>query len=150
MNSAAGPVLQRARRCAIYTRVATARGADEERRILAAQRARCETFVRQRAHLGWRALPERFEDGGYTGSDLARPALGRLFTALDAGAIDIVVATRIDRICSSLLDAIHLLERFERAGAVFAAAEPILILSRVPRLAPRRMTLLPPNPEEFA
>jgi DNA invertase Pin-like site-specific DNA recombinase len=144
------PVTQGSRRCAIYTRVAKARDADEERRLLAAQRARCETFIRQRAHLGWRALADPFNDGGCSGSHLDRPALGRLFSALDAGAIDIVVATRIDRICTSLLDAVHLLERFERVGVVFAAAEPILILSRAPRLKPRRVTLLPPDPEEFA
>jgi DNA invertase Pin-like site-specific DNA recombinase len=135
-------------RCAIYTRVATAADPDEERRLLAAQRARCETFIRQRADRGWSLLPERFDDGGCSGCHLDRPALGRLFTALDAGAIDVVVATRIDRIFTSLLDAVHLLERFERAGAVFAAAEPALILSGGARPEPRRASLT--LHEEFA
>jgi DNA invertase Pin-like site-specific DNA recombinase len=138
------------RRCAIYTRVATATDLDEERRLLAAQRARCKTLIRQRASRGWQLVPERYDDGGCSGGHLDRPALGRLLAAIDAGSVDVVVATRIDRLCSSLLDAVHLLERFRRAGAVFAAAEPVLIHSGVARLEPRRATLLPPIPEEFA
>jgi DNA invertase Pin-like site-specific DNA recombinase len=112
-------------RVAIYTRGAGARDIEEERRLIAAQRAACELFARAGGSGWWQVLPDRFDDAGCAGDHGDRLALGRLLAAIDAGSIHVVLATRIDRLFTSFIDVVRLVDRFEEAGAVFYAAESV-------------------------
>src|SRR6516165_299111 len=100
-------------RCAIYTRKSTEEGLDQEFNSLDAQREAAEAYIHSQAHAGWTALPDRYDDGGYSGSNLERPALQRLLTDIRAGKIDCVLTHRVDRLSRSLLDFARLMETFE-------------------------------------
>jgi DNA invertase Pin-like site-specific DNA recombinase len=112
-------------RVAIYTRVAGAGDLDEERRLIDTQRAACVDFARRRAPGAWKILGERFDDRGCSGEHADRPALARLLAAIDADRGDVVLATRVDRLFASFIDAVRLVDRFEAGGAVFYAAESV-------------------------
>jgi site-specific DNA recombinase len=71
-----------------------------------------EFYIRAMRGEGWEALPERYDDGGFTGADIERPALQRLLADIDAGKVDIVVVYKVDRLSRSLLDFAQLLARF--------------------------------------
>ena len=102
--------------CAIYTRQSVARGEHGDFTSCEAQRAACEAFVRSRRLQGWRVLPERFDDVGYSGATLDRPALLRLLDAVTEGHLDRVVTHRFDRLTRNLRHWTELAEFFERAG----------------------------------
>jgi site-specific DNA recombinase len=108
-------------RCAIYTRKSTEEGLDSDFNSLDAQREAAEAYVHSQAHAGWTCLPERYDDGGYTGSNLDRPALQRLLTDIQAGQIDCVVTHRVDRFSRSLLDFAKLMEVFEQHHVAFVS-----------------------------
>lgn len=91
-------------RCAIYTRKSTEEGLDQDFNSLDAQREASEAFVLSQRHEGWSTLPERYDDGGFTGANMDRPALTRLLAAVEAGALDCVVVYKVDRLSRSLLD----------------------------------------------
>jgi DNA invertase Pin-like site-specific DNA recombinase len=110
-------------RAAIYTHVIATAHLAEDRQLLLSQRRWCEGLLYRR---GWRPVRERFDDRGPAGRK-HRPALRRLFAAVDARLVDVIVATGVERLCPSLIEAARLLERFERCGVVFHAAEPVLI-----------------------
>lgn len=112
-------------RVAIYTRVAGAADLAEERRLIDTQRGACMAFARQRAPGVWKVLSERFDDAGCSGEHADRPALARLLAAIDADRVDVVLATRVDRLFTSFIDAVRLVDRFEAGGAVFYAAESV-------------------------
>jgi site-specific DNA recombinase len=101
-------------RCAIYTRKSTEEGLDQDFNSLDAQREAAEAYIHSQAHAGWTALPTRYDDGGYSGSNLDRPALQRLLADIQAGQIDCVLTHRVDRLSRSLLDFAKLMELFEQ------------------------------------
>jgi site-specific DNA recombinase len=108
-------------RCAIYTRKSTEEGLDSDFNSLDAQREAAEAYVHSQAHAGWTCVPERYDDGGYTGSNLDRPALQRLLADIQAGQIDCVVTHRVDRLSRSLLDFAKLMEVFEQHHVAFVS-----------------------------
>ncbi len=101
-------------RCAIYTRKSTEEGLAQEFNTLEAQREAAEAYVQSQVRAGWAALAERYDDGGYTGANLERPALRKLLVDIEAGRIDCVLVYKVDRLSRSLLDFARLMEIFER------------------------------------
>jgi site-specific DNA recombinase len=108
-------------RCAIYTRKSTEEGLDQDFNSLDAQREAAEAYIHSQAHAGWTCLPERYDDGGYSGSTLDRPALQRLLADIKAGQIDCVLSHRVDRLSRSLLDFAKLMETFEQHRVAFVS-----------------------------
>lgn len=109
------------RRCAIYTRKSTAVGPDVSLSSLDAQREVCEDYVNTKRSEGWQALAERYDDGGYTGANLERPAFKRLMADIAAGKIDVVVVYKVDRLSRSLLDFAEVVRFFEKYGVAFVS-----------------------------
>jgi site-specific DNA recombinase len=108
-------------RCAIYTRKSTEEGLDQDFNSLDAQREAAEAYIQSQAHAGWTALAARYDDGGYSGSNLDRPALQRLLADIQAGQIDCVLTHRVDRLSRSLLDFARLMETFEQHQVAFVS-----------------------------
>ncbi|MEW5874923.1 MAG: recombinase family protein [Candidatus Zixiibacteriota bacterium] len=108
-------------RCALYCRLSVSDGNENGFSSIVSQREACEAFVASQRAEGWVQVNERFEDDGYSGGTIERPALKRLLAAIDAGEIDCVVVYKIDRLSRSLLDFVRLLEIFEAKGVSFAA-----------------------------
>ncbi|HTU17489.1 MAG TPA: recombinase family protein [Gemmataceae bacterium] len=108
-------------RCAIYTRKSTEEGLEQEFNSLDAQRESAEAFIRSQTHEGWACLPERYDDGGFTGGNMERPALQRLLADIQAGKIDCVVTYKVDRLSRSLLDFAKMMETFEQHGVSFVS-----------------------------
>src|SRR5258707_12044219 len=90
-------------RCAIYTRKSTEEGLDQEFNSLDAQRESAEAYIQSQASEGWVCLPEPYNDGGFTGGNMERPALQRLLKDMQAGKIDYVIVYKVDRLSRSLL-----------------------------------------------
>ena len=88
-------------RCAVYTRKSTEEGLEQEFNSLDAQRESAEAFIRSQTHEGWTCLPERYDDGGFTGGNMERPALQRLLADIQAGKIDCVVTYKVDRLLTA-------------------------------------------------
>ena len=107
------------RRCAIYTRKSTSVGLEQDFNSLDAQREACAAYIQKQP--GWTVVDERYDDGGFTGANIERPAFQRLLTDIDAAKIDVVVVYKVDRLSRSLLDFAKLMERFGRAGASFVS-----------------------------
>ena len=107
-----GPV-SRLFRCAIYTRKSTEHNLDLAFTSLDAQREACEAYVRSQQHEGWRLLPDRYDDGGFSGASLARPALQALLAQVRERKIDVVVVYKVDRLTRSLADFAKLVEVFD-------------------------------------
>src|SRR5712691_9269414 len=101
-------------RCAVYTRKSTEEGLNQEFNSLAAQREGAEAYIASQRQLGWILVPERYDDGGYTGGNLERPALQKLLRDIEQGKIDAVTVYKVDRLSRSLLDFARLMEIFER------------------------------------
>jgi len=78
-------------RCAIYSRKSSEEGLDQEFNSLRAQREACEAFINSQRHEGWVCLPACYDDGGFSGATMDRPALQRLLADITAGRLDIVV-----------------------------------------------------------
>ena len=108
-------------RCAIYTRKSTEEGLDQEFNSLDAQREAAEAFIQSQRREGWIALPELYDDGGFTGANMDRPALTRLLQAVEAGELDCVVVYKVDRLSRSLLDFTRMLSVFEKHKVSFVA-----------------------------
>jgi site-specific DNA recombinase len=108
-------------RCAIYTRKSTEEGLEQEFNSLDAQRESAEAFIRSQTHEGWTCLPDRYDDGGFTGGNMERPALQRLLADIQAGKIDCVVTYKVDRLSRSLLDFAKMMETFEQHGVSFVS-----------------------------
>src|SRR5438477_11626384 len=92
------------KRCAIYTRKSSEEGLEQEFNSLAAQCEACEAFIRSQRNEGWVLLRTRYDDGGFSGGNLERPALQRLLDDIRAGRIDTVVVYKVDRLTRSLAD----------------------------------------------
>jgi site-specific DNA recombinase len=108
-------------RCAIYTRKSSEEGLDQAFNSLHAQREACEAYIKSQAHEGWRLISTPYDDGGFSGGSLERPALRQLMADVDAGRIDIVVVYKVDRLTRSLADFAKLVERFDKTGASFVS-----------------------------
>ena len=108
-------------RCAIYTRKSSEEGLDMEFNSLDAQREACEAYIASQRAEGWVALRDRYDDGGFSGGTLDRPALARLIADIEAGLIDVVVVYKIDRLSRSLADFAKLVEVFDRNGVTFVS-----------------------------
>ncbi|GLS42566.1 recombinase family protein [Methylobacterium brachythecii] len=108
-------------RCAIYTRVSTDHGLEQEFNSLDNQREAAEAYVKSQAHEGWRVLPDRFDDGGFSGGSLERPALQRLLAEVVAGRIDVIVVYKVDRLTRALADFAKLVELFDEHDVSFVS-----------------------------
>lgn len=111
----------RAVRCAIYTRKSTDHGLEQEFNSLHAQREACEAYIKSQASLGWRVLPEQYDDPAVSGGSLERPALKRLLKQIEAGHVDTIVVYKIDRLTRSLADFAKLVEAFDARSISFVA-----------------------------
>jgi site-specific DNA recombinase len=108
-------------RCAIYTRKSTEEGLEKEFNSLDAQRVTAEAYVASQQQEGWRCLSARYDDGGFTGGNLDRPALQRLLEHIAAGQVDCVLVNKVDRLSRSLLDFARLMELFEQHHVAFVS-----------------------------
>jgi len=108
-------------RCAIYTRKSTEEGLEQEFNSLDAQREAAEAYIASQQHEGWVCLPDRYDDGGYTGANMERPALKRLFEDIEAGRVDCAVVYKVDRLSRSLLDFARMMESFEKHQVSFVS-----------------------------
>jgi DNA invertase Pin-like site-specific DNA recombinase len=108
-------------RCAVYTRKSTEEGLSQEFNSLDAQRECAEAYILSQRQEGWTVLPEHYDDGGYSGANLDRPALQRLLAHIQAGQIDCVVIYKVDRLSRSLFDFARLMQVFEKHGVSFVS-----------------------------
>ncbi len=108
-------------RCAIYTRVSTDHGLEQEFNSLDNQREAAEAYIKSQAHEGWRCLPGRYDDGGFSGGSLDRPALQALLAEIRARRVDVVVVYKVDRLTRSLADFAKLVEEFDTHGVSFVS-----------------------------
>ena len=99
--------------CAIYTRKSTEEGLEQEFNSLQAQRESCQAFIASQRNEGWQALPASYDDGGWSGGTLERPALQRLLADIRASKVDVVVVYKIDRLTRSLFDFAKIVEVFD-------------------------------------
>ncbi|MBX7147332.1 MAG: recombinase family protein, partial [Alphaproteobacteria bacterium] len=108
-------------RCAIYTRKSTEEGLDMDYNTLDAQREAGEKYVEAMRGEGWRVIPDLYDDGGFSGGNMERPALKRLIEDIKAGRIDIVVVYKVDRLSRSLMDFAKLVEILDKHGVCFVS-----------------------------
>jgi site-specific DNA recombinase len=108
-------------RCAIYTRKSTSEGLDQSFNTLDAQRESAEAYIASQKGQGWECLPTRYDDGGYTGGNVERPALKRLLEDIEAGKVDVVVCYKVDRLTRSLTDFARLMETLDKHHASFVS-----------------------------
>src|SRR3954449_1584748 len=119
-HSSAPSPLQKLR-CAVYTRKSTEEGLEMEFNSLDAQRESCEAYVASQRAEGWLLVPDRYDDGGFSGGTLDRPALKRLLAEIETGKVDIVVVYKIDRLSRSLMDFLRLVEVFDKHRVTFVS-----------------------------
>jgi DNA invertase Pin-like site-specific DNA recombinase len=108
-------------RCAVYTRVSTEYGLDQEFNSLDAQHEASQAYIRSQAHDGWTLIRTRYDDGGYSGGSTERPALQRLLADIQNRRIDVVVVYKVDRLTRSLADFAKLVELFDAHGVSFVS-----------------------------
>jgi site-specific DNA recombinase len=108
-------------RCAIYTRVSTEHGLEQEFNSLDNQREASEAYVKSQAHEGWKLVRTRYDDGGYSGGSMDRPALKRLLDDIRARRIDVIVVYKVDRLTRSLADFAKLVELFDAHQVSFVS-----------------------------
>src|SRR5580658_5513565 len=108
-------------RCAVYTRKSTEEGLDQEFNSLHAQREAAEAYIQSQKHLGWALVSDHYDDGGFTGSNMERPALQRLLEDIDAHRIDCILVYKVDRLSRSLLDFARLVDRFDQRSVSFVS-----------------------------
>src|SRR5216683_1172797 len=108
-------------RCAIYTRKSSEEGLEQEFNSLQAQREACEAFIESQRQEGWVCLRAAYDDGGFSGATMDRPALQQLLADLTAGRVDTVVVYKIDRLTRSLADFAKIVEILDTRGASFVS-----------------------------
>ena len=108
-------------RCAVYTRKSTEEGLEQEFNSLHAQREACEAYIASQRSEGWALIRDPYDDGGFSGGTLERPALKQLLADIEEGLVDVVVVYKIDRLSRSLMDFSKLVEVFDRAGVTFVS-----------------------------
>ena len=112
---------KRSLRCAIYTRKSSEEGLEQDFNSLDAQREACEAYVKSQAGEGWALIRTIYDDGGYSGGSMDRPALQSLLTEIDGGHVDVVVVYKVDRLTRSLTDFAKIVERFDKRGVSFVS-----------------------------
>ncbi|MEI8377223.1 MAG: recombinase family protein [bacterium] len=108
-------------KCAIYTRKSTEEGLEQDFNSLNAQREACEAYIKSQQHEGWILVDKQYNDGGFSGGTLERPAVKELFKDIEAGDIDIVVVYKVDRLTRSLMDFSKIVELFDKRSASFVS-----------------------------
>lgn len=108
-------------RCAIYTRKSTTEGLDQDFNTLDAQRESGSAYIASQRHEGWTEVETRYDDGGFTGGNMERPALKQLLADIKAGKIDCVVVYKVDRLSRSLLDFSRIMDTLDKAGCSFVS-----------------------------
>jgi site-specific DNA recombinase len=108
-------------RCAVYTRVSTDQGLDQDFNSLDAQYEASSAYIKSQAHAGWTLIRSRYDDGGYSGGSTDRPNLQRLLEDVRAHKIDVIVVYKVDRLTRSLADFAKLVELFEAHGVSFVS-----------------------------
>ncbi len=108
-------------RCAIYTRKSSEEGLDQSFNSLDAQREACCAFVLSQKHEGWVVLNHRYDDGGFSGGSMERPALKRLITDIEEGKVDTVVVYKVDRLTRSLMDFAKIITTFDSRSVSFVS-----------------------------
>jgi DNA invertase Pin-like site-specific DNA recombinase len=108
-------------RCAIYTRKSTEEGLEQDYNSLHAQRDACAAYVQSQAGEGWTLLPEVYDDGGFSGGNMERPALRRLMADVASGLIDVVVVYKVDRLTRALTDFSRIVDVLDKAGSSFVS-----------------------------
>ena len=108
-------------RCAIYTRKSTEEGLEQEFNSLQAQWEACEAYIKSQKHEHWQLLPNEYDDGGYSGGNMERPALKRLLQDVQNGLVDIIVVYKIDRLTRSLMDFSKIVEILDKHNASFVS-----------------------------
>src|SRR6185312_3257052 len=116
-----GAIMTSPLRCAVYTRVSSDAGLEQDFNSLDAQRESAEAYIKSQAHEGWRLVRERFDDGGYSGGSPDRPALQRLLDRIRERRVDVVVVYKVDRLTRSLADFAKLVELFDAHGVSFVS-----------------------------
>jgi DNA invertase Pin-like site-specific DNA recombinase len=111
----------RKHRCAIYARKSSEEGLEQDFNSLDAQREACEAFIASQKHEGWTALREMYDDGGFSGATMERPAFQRLLSDVSAGRVDVVVVYKVDRLTRSLSDFVKIIELFDKRGVSFVS-----------------------------
>ena len=109
------------KRCAIYTRKSSEEGLDQVFNSLEAQCEACDAYIRSQRHEGWILARTRYDDGGFSGGNMERPALQRLLADIAAGRVDVVVVYKVDRLTRSLADFARLVEIFDAQGVSFVS-----------------------------
>src|SRR5262245_5764439 len=112
---------RRSVRCAIYTRVSTEAGLDQDFNSLDAQYDAAQAYIRSQAHAGWTLVRTRYDDGGFSGGPTDRPALQQLLADIQAHRINVVVVYKVDRLTRSLADFAKLVELFDGHGVSFVS-----------------------------
>jgi DNA invertase Pin-like site-specific DNA recombinase len=115
------PASMKKLRCAVYTRKSTDEGLDKEFNTLDAQREACEAYIASQRAEGWTLVRDRYDDGGFSGGTLERPALKRLLADIEQGLIDVIAVYKIDRLSRSLMDFAKLVETMEAHGVTFTS-----------------------------
>lgn len=127
-------------RCAIYTRKSSEEGLEQSFNSLDAQREACEAYVRSQRHEGWITVPEKYDDGGYSGGNMGRPALQKLLEDVSAGKVDTIVVYKIDRLTRSLFDFAKIVAQLDKKGVSFVSVtqqfNTTTSMGRLPKPAP--------------
>lgn len=113
--------VQKTIRCAIYTRKSTEEGLGQEFNSLDAQREAGEAYIASQRSEGWTCLPDLYDDGGFTGGNMERPALARLLNDIAAGKVDCVLVYKVDRLSRSLMDFSRIMETLDKHGVSFVS-----------------------------
>ena len=108
-------------RCAIYTRKSTTEGLEQEFNSLDAQRESCSSYIASQRHEGWVEIDKLYDDGGFTGGNMERPALKRLMDDINAGLIDCVVVYKVDRLSRSLMDFSKIMDTLDKTNVSFVS-----------------------------
>ena len=132
-------------RCAIYTRVSTDQGLEQDFNSLQAQREACEAFINSQRHEGWVCLPQAYDDGGFSGATMERPALQQLLADIAAGRVDTIVVYKIDRLTRSLDDFAKIVEILDARGASFVSVTQQFNAAVAQRAALRQMARIRPR-----
>jgi DNA invertase Pin-like site-specific DNA recombinase len=108
-------------RCAIYTRKSTEEGLEQDFNSLDAQHEACTAYILSQKAEGWKVLPDRYDDGGFSGGSMERPALRRLLAEVAAHRVNVVVVYKVDRLTRSLTDFPKIVGIFDAAGVSFVS-----------------------------
>lgn len=109
------------KRCAVYTRKSTEEGLEQAFNSLDAQREACSAYIMSQTHEGWELVPEHYDDGGWSGGTMERPALKQLLADVAAGKVDVIIVYKVDRLTRALTDFAKIVDILDRAGASFVS-----------------------------